>query len=67
MTYILINEASSAGPFPSGPLPPRPPILKDIQQLKEKDHSLASFMSEQRSRFPCGPGGPMASHGLGKC
>ena len=66
----LFPPHSAPGPFPSGLLPPRPPLLKDIQQLKEKvggEESLAHFMRmNEGSRFPPGgPHGPMGSHGLG--
>ena len=67
----LFPPHSAPGPFPSGLLPPRPPLLKDIQQLKEKvggEESLAHFMRmNEGSRFsPGGPHGPMGSHlGLG--
>ena len=54
----LFPPHSAPGPFPSGLLPPRPPLLKDIAQLKEKaDDSLASFM--HRPPMGHGPMGPM--------
>ena len=63
----LFPPHSAPGPFPSGLLPPRPPLLKDIQQLKEKDDSsLASFMGGGRPPLGGhGPLGPLGGHGLG--